>query len=122
MFQTEQLSHQTSIPLLGNYRINDAPKIDIYLTLGYFASGDNNGPVLGVSAGHGQLLFTAGVHSANVTSLSPFVNPATHRIEINGTATTIDVPGTVSSRRLGLFLALTVPPGIIGDVLGGKSK
>ncbi|MDB5070980.1 MAG: hypothetical protein JWM87_2091 [Candidatus Eremiobacteraeota bacterium] len=122
VFETEQSGRQTSIPLLGNYRINDAPKIDLYLTLGYFASGDNNGPVLGVSAGRGQLLFTVGIHSANVTALSPFVNPATHRIEFNGAASTIDLPGTVSTRRTGLFLALTVPPGLIGDILGGKSK
>ncbi len=121
VYKTESSSTQTSLPILGNYRLNDAPNVDLYASFGYFTNGDANGPVFGVSAGSGQFLFTVGSHSSLFTDYSPYVNQTNHRVEFNGAATFAALPTTVSTRRRQIFFAVTVPPSLITGLLSGGS-
>ncbi|MEA2665181.1 MAG: hypothetical protein QOI11_2125 [Candidatus Eremiobacteraeota bacterium] len=121
VYKTESSSTQTSLPILGSYRLNDAPNVDVYASFGYFTSGDANGPVFGVSVGSGQLLFTMGSHSSLLTDYSPYVNQANHRVEFNGAATFAALPTTVSTRRRQIFFAVTVPASLITGLLSGGS-
>jgi hypothetical protein len=67
VYKTESSSTQTSLPILGSYRLNDAPNVEVYASFGYFTGGDANGPVFGVSVGSGQLL-SGGSHPLRATN------------------------------------------------------
>jgi hypothetical protein len=122
VYKTESSSTQISVPILASYRINDAPKIDVYATFGYFASSDTNGPVFGISVGSGQLLVTLGQHSGLFTDYSPYVNPMNHRLEVNGAATFAALPTTISTRKRQIFVSVTVPASLITSIFPGGSN
>ncbi len=121
-YKTESSATQISVPILASYRLNDAPKLDLYATFGYFASSDTSGPVFGLSVGSGQLLVTVGQHSGLFTDYSPYVNQMNHRLEVNAAATFAALPTTMSTRKRQIFVSVTVPASLITSVLPGGSS